>query len=240
MTDVLRVEDLALTLRDGERRFTLDVPGLAVAPGEALGLTGPSGTGKTLLLELLGLLRRADRGSYRLGTEGTQVQALWAGRGGRERVSGMRGTFFGFVPQTGGLMPFLTVRENVALTQRVSGRRDGALIGALLERLDLGAVAGLRPDRLSIGQRQRVAIARALAHRPRFVIADEPTAALDPDNAAAAMALLVEAAAGEGTAVLVSSHDIALLDRFALTRYRLNARAEGAGVASRLERATSV
>ncbi|MBL3569621.1 ABC transporter [Rhodovulum sulfidophilum] len=222
MADALVLRDLGVSLADGDRGFALRVPELSIAAGETVGLTGPSGTGKTLLLELLGLLRVPDAGGvYRLcpgDAPERDLTALWTRRG---RIARLRGRLFGFVPQTGGLLPFLTLSENVALPQRICGRPDPGLVRDLIDRLGLGPVAGLRPERLSIGQRQRAAIARALAHRPRFVIADEPTAALDPENAAEAMTLLFEAAGRTGSAVIVSSHDLDLLGRFALTRYRL-------------------
>ncbi|MGC9418087.1 MAG: ABC transporter ATP-binding protein [Rhodovulum sp.] len=222
MADTIDIAGLGVSLTDGERGFRLEVPRLRIGPGEAVGLTGPSGTGKTMFLEVLGLLRRPDGGGrYALGGEdGSRhdLAALWSRPAA---IAPLRGRLFGFVPQTGGLLPFLTLAENVALSQRICRRPDPGWVTTLIDRLGLAGVAGLRPDRLSIGQRQRAAIARALAHRPRFVIADEPTAALDPDNAADAMALLFEAAGTSGSAVIVSSHDLDLLDRFALTRYRL-------------------
>lgn len=224
MAEVIDIEGLRVTLTSGERAFTLDVPRLTVTSGERVAFTGPSGTGKTLLLELLGLMRAPDRGAYRAALEKGRLDdlaPLWRTRSARARIAPLRGQLFGFVPQTGGLLPFLDVRANVALSQRISNRIDPTLVEALLDRLGIAGVAKLHPDRLSIGQRQRASIARALAHRPRFVIADEPTAALDPENAAEAMALLLEAADDTGTAVVVSSHDLDLLDSFALTRYRL-------------------
>jgi putative ABC transport system ATP-binding protein len=228
-----------LALRDGDRGFRLVWPGFDLAPGQALALTGPSGSGKTLLLEVLGLLRRPDPGLvYRWdggGGEGGDLAGLWA-RGPRDpALARARGRLFGFVPQSGGLLPFLTVAENVALPQRITGRPDSAHVGMLIDRLGLGPVAGLRPAALSIGQRQRVAVARALAHRPPFVIADEPTGALDPASADGVLALLLEVAAGQGGAVILSSHDLDRLGRFGIARMVLSVGAGSGGeVVSRL------
>jgi putative ABC transport system ATP-binding protein len=217
----LRIADLTVTLQDGERRFTLDTGRLQVAAGQALGLSGGSGTGKTLLLEVLGLLRRPDPGgAFTLQAEGREID-LTAAKA-QDEAARLRGRYFGFVPQAGGLLPFLTVAENIALSQRIAQAPDAAWLAELTRRLGLDGLGGLTPSALSIGQRQRVSIARALAHRPVFVIADEPTAALDPEAAEAAMALLIEAAEQGGAAVIVSSHDHALLDRFAMTRLRLS------------------
>ena len=230
----LRLTNAKIDLRDGDRAFRLAVDGLTLDPGQAVALTGASGSGKTLLLELLGLLRAPGQGTaYRAGD--TDLAALWSHGPRAAALAQGRGRHFGFVPQTGGLMPFLTVTENVALPQQVCNRNDPARVTSLVQRLGLSDVAQLRPGALSIGQRQRTAIARTLAHRPPFVIADEPTAALDPDSADGVLELLLETARQDGTGVILSSHDIARMDRFAIPRRALAVTTEGNTVTSRLE-----
>lgn len=224
MPSALHMAGLSVSVADADRSFRLEVDALELHAGEVVGLTGPSGTGKTMLLEVLGLLRRPDQGGrYRIDAGGQAIDAaaVWTGPGAGRRAPDLRGRLFGFVPQSGGLLPFLSVAENIALSQRIAGRVDHAWRDDLMARLGLAPLARLRPDALSIGQRQRVAIARALAHRPPFVIADEPTAALDPDNAGTAISLLIDAARAGGSAVLISTHDWGLLDRFGLPRLRL-------------------
>lgn len=229
----LRLSGARIDLRDGDRAFRLEVDELTLDAGQAVALTGASGSGKTLLLELLGLLRAPGPGTaYRLGE--SDLAALWSHGPRAAALARGRGAHFGFVPQTGGLMPFLTVAENVALPQAIAGRRDAGRVAALIDRLGLGDVAALRPGALSIGQRQRTAIARALAHRPPFVIADEPTAALDPDSADRVLDLLLETARAEGSGVILSSHDIARMDRFAIPRRALGVTTEAGAVLSRL------
>jgi putative ABC transport system ATP-binding protein len=222
MDPVIAAHGVTVTLQDGARVFRLEVPDLTLAPGAAVALTGASGTGKTLLLEVLGLLRRPDPGG-RLTLRGpggaVDVAQVWAATPGR--VPALRGGAFGFIPQQGGLIPFLTLAETIALVQRIAGRPDPAHARRLADRLGIADLLRLRPDRLSIGQRQRGAIAAALAHRPALVIADEPTAALDPGNAADALGLILEMAADSGAAVLLSSHDTGLVGRFPLVRRRL-------------------
>lgn len=223
----LQINDLSVSLADRERRFTLSLDSLTVAPGEVVGFTGPSGTGKTMLLEVLGLLRRpSGSAEYRIAGEDETVDltAVWDGAG--PGPGEVRARYFGFVPQSGGLLPFLSVRENIELSQKIVEREDKGWIAELEDRLDLAPVSKLRPKSLSIGQRQRVAIARALAHRPEFVIADEPTAALDPDNSRAAMGLLIEAAVSGGAGVILSSHDLGLLDSFSMRRLVLELTSE--------------
>lgn len=223
MQTTLSIADVSVNLADQDRSFTLRIPELELETGRAAGLTGPSGTGKTLLLETLGLLRRPQSvGRFVISTSDSELDlaAVWTSPHMHPAV--VRGTTFGFVPQSGGLLPFLNVAENVALTQKIAGTIDPDWCSALLARLGISDIANLYPSALSIGQRQRVAICRALAHRPSFIIADEPTAALDPDAAATAMGLLIDMAASEGAGVIVSSHDLELLGQFNLQRLTLD------------------
>ncbi len=193
----------------GDAGFQMEIEALALRGGEALAVVGPSGCGKSTLLDLLALLRRPARAD-RFVLAGTDVAALWRADG-LDACTALRGTHVGVVLQTGGLLPSLSVRENVLLPQRLLGRLDTAWADTLLQRLDLSALAARRPSQISIGQRQRVAIARALAHRPALVLADEPTASLGVDHAPAALDLLLELAHGSGAALLLVSHDLALL-----------------------------
>jgi putative ABC transport system ATP-binding protein len=118
----------------------------------------------------------------------------------------------GIVYQADNLLPHLTVEENVALQLSIAGRRrgDGEAASTLLDRLGMGPLAPRLPDELSGGQRQRVAVARAVVHRPAVVLADEPTGALDPDNARAVIELLVEVNQAIGATLVVVTHDAAI------------------------------
>lgn len=237
MGDGLRIRNGLIALSDGDRAFRLQIDHLDLDPGQAVALTGVSGAGKTLVLEMLGLLRAPGPGTrYDLGDD--DLAGLWAQGPRGADLARTRGRVFGFVPQSGGLMPFLTVAENISLPQRVNQCLDAGWTGDLIDRLGLAEVAALTPGALSIGQRQRTAIARALAHRPPFVIADEPTAALDPDSADTVLTLLLEIAAAQGTGVIVSSHDVARIDRFGIKRLALRVQTDPDGtVISRLEAA---
>ena len=219
----LIVEDLEKTLTDGTRRFTLQVDRFEIATGEAVALSGPSGSGKTTLLEILGLVAHPGRsGRFELhGTGGhVDLAGRWARRD-RRGLAQLRARLFGFVLQSGGLFGFLDAAANGGLCPGLLGEPDDARVAWLMDRLGIAEVAHLKPAQLSIGQRQRVAIVRALAHRPAFIIADEPTSALDPAAADTVLSLLLDLAAEQETGVLLSSHNIELIERHDLHRVHI-------------------
>jgi putative ABC transport system ATP-binding protein len=241
---VLTLRNGVVDLSDGDRRFRLELAHLELQSGRAVALTGASGSGKTLLLELLGLLRAPGAETeyrWQRSAGDADLAALWAKGARNPDLARMRGRLFGFVPQSGGLLPFLSVAENVALPQRLNACEDAEWCAALLDRLGLADVAGLMPGALSIGQRQRTAIARSLAHRPPFVIADEPTAALDPDSADTVLSLFLDMASDQGSGVILSSHDVDRVAGFGLNRLHLGIDAGVPGlVVSRLEPAEAM
>ena len=235
MAQGLNIRDCHVALQDGDRSFRLEIAALTLEPGQAIALTGASGSGKTLMLELLGLLRAPGAGTrYDWGGQ-VDLAALWQKGPRNAALAARRGALFGFVPQSGGLLSFLSVRENIELPQRINQCEDAGWVADLIDRLGLRHVARLHPGALSIGQRQRTAIARALAHRPPFVIADEPTAALDPGTADTVLRLLLDVAEGQGTGVILSSHDAPRIARFGIPRLTLASEVRGHDVISRLE-----
>jgi len=110
------------------------------------------------------------------------------------------------VLQTGGLLPFLNTRDNIAVVRRAIGLSDDKGVNELAERLSISHLLALSPHKLSVGERQRVAIARALASEPALILADEPTAALDPVNAHGVMHLFAELAREMGCTVILVTH----------------------------------
>jgi len=201
-------------------RFTLRVPRLDIGAGARMAFVGHSGCGKSTLLEMLALLlapTHCGTLAFSPAAEAAHdVAELWAAAGGADRLSALRGRYIGFVLQTGGLLPFLTVRENIELPRRLLRLPAGGTAAELAERLGIGEQLHKRPATLSVGQRQRAGIARALAHAPPVVIADEPTAALDPVNAEAVMRLLVELAGEQGVTLVVATHEQRLAARLGL------------------------
>ncbi len=219
--------------RGGAPGFELVIDRVELAAGQAVAFVGPSGCGKSTLIDLLAMTLRPDEaGRFVLGAPGTpggevDVAALWR-RGRQDALGRLRARRFGYVVQTGGLLPFLRVGANIALPQQVIGAADPARVRELAGRLGLAGMLHRYPARLSVGQRQRVAIARALAHRPAIVLADEPTASLDPANAEAVMTLFMELIAGSATTLVLVTHDEAMAARFGIPAYAARLEVEGA------------
>jgi len=230
---VLQVEGLRYERAAAPRSddsFAIGVDRLVLRAGEALGLVGPSGCGKSTLIDLLALLRQPSR-IDRFELQGSDVAALWRVRD-VNACTGLRARHIGVVLQTGGLIPSLSVRENVLVSQRLLGQVDIAWADLLLESLDLDRLGARLPAQLSIGQRQRVAIARAVSHRPALVLADEPTASLGIDHAPVAMDLLLGLARDSGAALIVASHDVGLLQARNVPLRHCAARSGDVGAAS--------
>lgn len=176
----------------------------SIGEGEFVAITGPSGSGKSSLLYLLGLLDRPSAGVLRISDRDT------AALGERERAQ-IRLATLGFVFQFHFLLPEFTVRENVEIPMRRLGRLDKAAMRArstqLLEALGLAGHLDKRPDQLSGGQRQRVAVARSLANDPPIVLADEPTGSLDSKNSEQVFAILDALVRERGKTVIAVTHD---------------------------------
>lgn len=172
---------------------------LDLEAGEIVALLGESGSGKSSLLNCLAGLDEADTGQITL--DGADLRAL-----DDEARSALRRRALGFVFQAFHLLPHLSVADNVALPLRLLGQRDDGRVAAMLAAVNLGALAARMPRQLSGGQLQRVAIARALVHRPRLVLADEPTGNLDPRHAGEVLELLRRCTREAGAACLLVTH----------------------------------
>lgn len=200
--------DPALALRHVTRRrggFVLRVERFAVDAGEAVAIAGESGAGKSTLLDILALALKPDEAGE-LSIAGHDAALLW--RHDRlDALAGLRAAHLGYVLQQGGLLPFLTVRQNILLPQQLAGRIDRARIEELAQRLGIADQLDRKPAALSVGQRQRAAIARSLAHRPEIVLADEPTASVHPAMADTILALLAATARDFGVALVLATHD---------------------------------
>ena len=192
---------------EGGRQVVLDVPSLQLGEGEHVALEGASGSGKTTLLHIVAGILAPDTGSVVLA--GHELTSLT--ESARDRV---RAEHIGFVFQTFNLLQGYSALENVLLGMAFSAGPDPTRAHALLERVGIADKAHHLPGQLSVGQQQRVAIARAVANRPSLLLADEPTGNLDAAMAQQAVTLLREACEEVGAAILLVSHDPAVLGMF--------------------------
>ena len=192
---------------DALRQVSIDV-----APGEVVALLGPSGSGKTTLLNVIACILDPSEGTMRL-----EGEVVYDQRWLRTDLRRLRLDKLGFIFQSHNLLPFLNAIDNVAIVLQLAGydhaaARDRAV--ELLEYLEVGNRKNAFPAKLSGGEAQRVAIARALANRPRIILADEPTAALDSKRAQIVMDLLRKLAVDQSAAVIAVTHDEKIFDRF--------------------------
>ncbi|MGQ0431329.1 MAG: ABC transporter ATP-binding protein [Microthrixaceae bacterium] len=202
-------------LRGVGRRFDTDPPvhalqdvNLSVRDGDWVAIVGASGSGKSTLLNVLGCLDRQTQGTYRF--DGIDVSALTD----RQRA-GLRARGIGFVFQSFHLLAHRTALENVMISEIYrreppAGRKERAL--AALERVGLGHRVDFLPTHLSGGERQRVAIARALVGRPRLVLCDEPTGALDSTTTESILQMF-EQLHDDGLTVITITHELEVAER---------------------------
>jgi putative ABC transport system ATP-binding protein len=198
--------------------LTVALERLSLPSGTLAALVGPSGCGKSTALDLIAATLRPDR-VQRLTVADQDLAALWQ-RDAVGVLTAWRAQSIGYVLQTGGLLPALSVRENIRLSRRLLGMSGPGDEARIAERLGITPLLDRYPASLSIGERQRAAIARALVHEPALVLADEPTAALDPARGAEVLALLVELTRERGASLLIVTHDADLAERTGLTLIR--------------------
>jgi putative ABC transport system ATP-binding protein len=180
---------------------------LQIQAGQSVAVAGPSGSGKSSLLLLLAGLERPGAG--RIVVAGTDLATL-----DRDALADLRRDHIGIVFQSFHLLPSLSALDNVALPLQIAGAADALpRARALLQRVGLGARLDHYPSQLSGGEQQRVAIARALVHRPRVLLADEPTGNLDDHTGAMVRDLLFELHADSGATLVLVTHDPAFAAR---------------------------
>ena len=199
---------------DGGSVPVIDVPEFVLPDGQQLGLIGGSGTGKTTLLNLIAGILAPDSGSIVFSFPDSAASGLTNGQKvNRPELSEaqrdiFRGRFIGYIFQTHHLLQGFTALENVLLGMSFTGRAsDPEWARHLLREVGLGERLNYRPAKLSVGQQQRVAVARALANRPKLVLADEPTGALDPKNAQQVLELIRKLTTEVNASLMLVSHD---------------------------------
>lgn len=206
---VIKVEDVSRVFPVPGGEFTaLKGINAEVKKGCFAILKGHSGSGKTTLMNIIGTLDDPTTGNIYLN--GRQVRKLSE----RQREK-LRRTEMGFVFQSVSLIPSLTAFQNVEFSMRMAGikpsKERDLRVEECLKLVGLGNRMNHMPAEMSGGEQQRVAIARALAHRPRLILADEPTAELDSAMAARVAQLLKEMTEKEGITVLMTTHDVGLM-----------------------------
>lgn len=210
MENVIETKGLRKVYDEGPVRVTaVNEVDLVVQEGEFTAIVGPSGSGKTTLLNIIGGLDRPTAGSVKVG--GVELRDK-----SDSALIDFRLKNIGFVFQSYNLIPVLTAYENTEFVMLLQGRPEKerrTRVTELLKEVGLEERMHNRPSELSGGQQQRVAVARALASKPRFILADEPTANLDSHTTANLLDLMSELNAKEGVTFLFSTHDQRVIDR---------------------------
>ena len=207
---MLKLVDIKKTYTqpDGSSVPILDVPSFEMSAGEQVALIGPSGCGKTTLLHTIAGIIKPDSGTVTLdGVELTRYTEA-----ARDRI---RADKIGYVFQTFNLLPAFSALENVVLGMSF-GKRPASKTRAteLLDQVGLGHRVHNKPYAMSVGEQQRVAVARALANRPALLLADEPTANVDPANQRAIVQLIRDRCREENVALLMVTHSMEVADQF--------------------------
>lgn len=210
----VEIEKLTKIYGKGETEVTaIAEASFQVAPGELVAILGPSGSGKTTLLTAIGLINEPTRGKVLIDGMAVADNGWVPG----QDLKRIRREKLGFIFQSHNLIPFLTALENVMVAleiNHITRKEAKQRATELLSALNLGHRLNNYPTALSGGESQRVAIARALANRPKVILADEPTAALDTENGHNVMALLKKLAVENRSAILVVTHDHRMVEGF--------------------------
>ena len=207
---MLKLTDIKKTYTqpDGTSVPILDVPSFEMSAGEQVALLGPSGCGKTTLLHTIAGIIKPDSGTVILD----EVELTRYTEAARDRI---RADKIGYVYQTFNLLPAFSALENVVLGMSF-GKRPASKPRAkeLLEQVGLGHRIHNKPAAMSVGEQQRVAVARALANRPAMLLADEPTANVDPANQRVIVQLIRDRCREENIALLMVTHSMEVADQF--------------------------
>ncbi|MCA9263287.1 MAG: ABC transporter ATP-binding protein [Planctomycetales bacterium] len=201
---MLRLENVRKSYLEanGHQLPVLDIPSFHVGPGEQMALIGRSGCGKSTLLHVIAGISRPDTGQVMIdGLDTTRLPEAGSDRFRAEKI--------GYVFQTFKLLPAFTAFENVLLGMTFARHRaDRKRAAQLLDQVGLSKRASHKPGAMSVGEQQRVAVARALANRPRLLLADEPTANVDPSNQQHIIDLIRNSCQQEEIALILVTHSM--------------------------------
>ncbi len=212
---VFELKNISISREKGGVTFRLEIPDLTIYSGEFIGVIGSSGCGKSTFLDILGLILSIDNAEkFRLSikqrnTIFRQEISLLSDK----KLADIRREHIGYILQSGGLLPFLTVQENILLSEKLNNRNiTQKSFYKLVSLLGIQGQINKKPQYLSGGQRQRVAIARALIHNPEIILADEPTASVDKPTAIEIRDQFKKLAKAYGSSVLMVTHDIDMVE----------------------------
>lgn len=207
---LLELEHISKSFQDGDGRQTVLADlSLAIEKNEFVAILGPSGSGKSTLLSIAGLLLSADSG--RIAIAGQDLSTLK-----QKQWTQKRQELLGFIFQDHQLLPFMSIKDQLLMVAKMKGGQDKQSMTQevlhLLEELDILACQDKYPGQLSGGQKQRAAIARAFIGNPQVILADEPTASLDPKRGRDIAQLIQFEVKNKEKAALMVTHDHAILD----------------------------
>lgn len=204
---MIEFDQVTKDFRDGDQTIEAVKPTtLKLGKGEIVAIVGPSGSGKSTLLTMAGALQTPSSGRIVINEQDiTQLS--------QKQLSNIRMNEIGFILQTSNLVPFLTVKQQFELLRKE--KKDvmsDEVLQNMLERLGLSKVVNKLPEQVSGGQKQRVAILKALYTNPSLILADEPTASLDTENAMEVMRILRDMSKEQEKTCIIVTHDERLTD----------------------------
>lgn len=199
---MLKFQNVTKSFKDGQQVIEAVKPTtLEFSPGELIAIVGPSGSGKSTFLTMAGALQKPTSGDIIIGTQ--KITDL-----SQKALARVRMQQIGFILQTSNLVPFLTVKQQFQLLKKrkkdVMAQQD---FDALIQQLGLESVMNQLPSEISVGQKQRVAIAMAIYTNPDIILADEPTASLDTENAMSVMEILKNESKRRNKMCMIVTHD---------------------------------
>lgn len=212
---VFELKNISISREKGGVTFRLEIPELIIYSGEFIGVIGSSGCGKSTFLDILGLILSIDSSEqFRLSVKQKntvfrqEIPSL-----SDKKLADIRREHIGYILQSGGLLPFLSVQENILLSEKLNNKNiTQESFYKLVSLLGIQGQINKKPQYLSGGQRQRVAIARALIHNPEIILADEPTASVDKPTAIEIRDQFKKLAKAYGSSVLMVTHDIEMVE----------------------------
>lgn len=207
---MLVIKQLEISRSTGKSSFRVCLPELKLRAGDVVVIQGDSGSGKSTLLEMIGMILKPDKvDGFKLFLDNNDLDiAKWINNNDINQLANIRAQYLGFMLQTGGLLPFLKIYDNILLPIKLLQKNvDNSRLEYLIDKLGISHLLNKYPKQLSIGERQRASFIRSIIHKPALLLADEPTSALDPYNANLLFDLIIEQAKQDNIATIIVTHD---------------------------------